>query len=94
MIACLALAALAACASDRAEPAKTVYEAVFAPELPDLVVVEVTDDEPVTAARLVAPDGALWILEYSGDAARVRRIGKDGKDAVDAPWSAGVRSRK
>lgn len=60
MIACLALAALAACASDRAEPAKTVYEAVFAPELPDLVVVEVTDDEPVTAARLVAPDGTFY----------------------------------
>ena len=57
VIACLALAALAACASDHAEPAKTLYQATFAPDSQDVMVVEVRDDEPMTAARLVAPDG-------------------------------------
>ena len=62
VIACLALAALAACASDagRDGAENTSYQAAFAPEEPDLVVAEVTDDEPVTAARLVMPDGTSF----------------------------------
>lgn len=47
--------------------------------------VEVVAESPLPwspTGGLVAPDGALWILEYSGGAARVRRIGKDGRDAV------------
>ncbi len=60
MIACLGLAALAACASDgeRAGAAQNAYEASFAPEAPDLLIVEVREDEPVRGARLVAPDGS------------------------------------
>lgn len=62
VIACLAVAALTACAGegDRAGRSDTRYEAAFAADLPDLLVVEVTEDEPVTAARLVAPDGTFY----------------------------------
>lgn len=61
MIACLGLAALAACASEdgRDAAAQSVYEASFAPEAPDLLIVEVREDEPVRGARLVAPDGSF-----------------------------------
>ena len=61
VIACLALVALAACASDKdhaaAEPPKPDYLASFAPEAADLLLIEVRDEDPVLAARLVAPDG-------------------------------------
>ena len=40
-----------------AEAAKPDYVASFAPEASDLLLIEVRDDEPVRAARLVAPDG-------------------------------------
>jgi hypothetical protein len=61
VIACLALVALAACASDReraAEADKPAYSASFAPEAADLLLVEVRDEDPVRTARLVGPDGA------------------------------------
>ena len=62
VIACLALVALAACASDRdraaAEAPKPDYLATFAPEAADLLLIEVRDEDPVRAARLVAPGGA------------------------------------
>ena len=53
--------ALAACAgdSDRSKtevPAKP-YRAAFEAGFPDIILVEVTDDLPVTKATLVAPDG-------------------------------------
>ena len=61
VIACLALVALAACASDKdraaAEAPKPDYLASFAPEAADLLLIEVRDEDPVLAARLVAPDG-------------------------------------
>src|SRR5262245_31651065 len=58
--ACLALVALAACASHRAESAKSDYEVSFDSDTPDLLVVEVHDDQPVKAARLAAPDGTFY----------------------------------
>ena len=59
MIACLALVALVACSSNRAESAKASYEASFSSDTPDLLIVEVDDDQPVTAARLAASDGTF-----------------------------------
>ena len=55
-----ALVAVAACASDKdraAAEAKPDYLASFAPEAADLLLIEVRDEDPVLAARLVAPDG-------------------------------------
>lgn len=59
VIACLALVALVACSSNRAESAKASYEASFSSDTPDLLIVEVDDDQPVTAARLAASDGTF-----------------------------------
>jgi hypothetical protein len=80
VIACLALAALAACASDReraAEADKPDYVASFAPEAPDLLLVEVRDDDPVRAARLVAPGGAA-VEAHAIDTNRTSRGGGGG----------------
>jgi hypothetical protein len=60
VIACLALVALVACSSNRAESAKASYETSFSSDTPDLLLVEVDDDQPVTAARLAAPDGTFY----------------------------------
>jgi hypothetical protein len=60
VIACLALVALAACSSNRADAAKASYETSFSSDTPDLLLVEVQDDQPVTAARLAAPDGTFY----------------------------------
>ena len=59
MIACLALVALVACSSNRAESAKASYEASFSSDTPDLLIVEVDDDPPLKAARLAASDGTF-----------------------------------
>jgi hypothetical protein len=81
VIACLALVALAACASDReraaAEAPKPDYLASFAPEAGDLLLVEVRDEDPVRAARLVAPDGAA-IEAHAIDTERRSRGGGGG----------------
>ena len=80
VIACLALAAVAACASDReraAEAAKPDYVASFAPEASDLLLVEVRDDDPVRAARLVAPDGSAQEA-HAIDTSRTSRGGGGG----------------
>jgi hypothetical protein len=81
VIACLALVALAACASDReraaAEVPKPDYLASFAPEAADLLLVEVRDEDPVRAARLVAPDGAA-IEAHAIDTERRSRGGGGG----------------
>jgi hypothetical protein len=80
VIACLALVALAACASDReraAAAAKPDYVASFAPEASDLLLIEVRDDDPVRAARLVAPDGAA-VEAHAIDTNRTSRGGGGG----------------
>ena len=81
VIACLALAALAACASDRdraaAEAPKPDYLATFAPEAADLLLIEVRDDDPVRAARLVAPDGS-GVEAHAIDTERRSRGGGGG----------------
>jgi hypothetical protein len=81
VIACLALVALAACASDKeraaAEAPRPDYLASFAPEAADLLLVEVRDDDPVRAARLVAPDGAA-IEAHAIDSERHSRGGGGG----------------
>jgi hypothetical protein len=81
VIACLALVALAACASDRdraaAEAPKPDYAATFAPEAADLLLVEIRDDDPVRAARLVAPDGTA-IEAHAIDTERKSRGGGGG----------------
>ena len=81
VIACLALAALSACASDRnstgAEAAKSDYAASFAPEAADLLLVEVRDQDPVRAARLVAPDGSVYEA-HAIDTDRIRGSGGGG----------------
>jgi hypothetical protein len=80
VIACLALVALAACASDRqraAEADEPAYAASFAPESADLLMVEVRDEDPVRAARLVAPDGAA-VEAHAIDTERRSRSGGGG----------------
>lgn len=81
VIACLALVALAACASDReraaAEAPQPDYAASFAPEAGDLLLVQVRDDDPVRAARLVAPDGTA-IEAHAIDTERRSRGGGGG----------------
>ena len=81
VIACLALVALAACASDReraaAEAPKPDYLATFAPEAADLLLVEVRDEDPVRSARLVAPGGAA-IEAHAIDTNRTRGAGGGG----------------
>ena len=59
VIACLALVALVACSSNRAESAKASYETSFSSDTPDVLLIEVDDDQPVTGARLAAPDGTV-----------------------------------
>ncbi len=75
----LALAALAACSGDRAgDRAETSsFEASFAPEAPDLLIVEVREDEPVIAARLLAPDGVV-VEAHAIDTDRHRSGGGGG----------------
>ena len=59
VIACLALVALVACSSNRAESAKASYETSFSSDTPDVLLIQVDDDQPVTGARLAAPDGTV-----------------------------------
>lgn len=75
----LALAALAACAGERADgPAEaSSYEASFAPEAPDLLIVEVREMAPVHAARLLAPDGSA-VEAHAIDTERQRSSGGSG----------------
>jgi hypothetical protein len=81
VIACLALAALAACASDQKSnagaDAQSDYAASFAPEASDLLLVEVRDEDPVRAARLVAPDGSATEA-HAIDTERTRGSGGGG----------------
>jgi hypothetical protein len=77
----IALVLLAACSGDRerARPAaaEPPYAAAFAPEFPDLIQVSVRDARPVTAARLVAPDGTFYEA-YAIDTERSRTGGGGG----------------
>jgi hypothetical protein len=77
-LALAAALALSACAgdSDRAknQAAAKPYRAAFEAGFPDVILVEVTDDLPVTKASLVAPDGRT--IEAQGiDTDRRRRGG-------------------
>jgi hypothetical protein len=81
VIACLALAALAACASDRTSNsgsgAQSDYSASFAPEAADLLLIEVRDRDPVRAARLIAPGGGATEA-HAIDTERTRGSGGGG----------------